>query len=1451
MKLKTRCYGLMRLFSLLVAVGWGLFVAAAEPLRSGAVYHIASSVDGRVLTIDGANAKNDVVMLAAADAGDARQDWVLVPVSGTDGDSFVLVNAHSALAIDMAMETVRKPILWSFDSGNANQLFSIEAVAGQENTYRLLYAADGKTALTVTGDGLQLTQDISAGDEADTYFKFEATSASVTSPIPNYNYFITKYGTSGVLSNRKTGVNNDKIYLDEREDGNYGQMWELRSGKTEGCYVLYSHHYETAIDVNLNGSKQPLQWTLTTNSENQQAQFVAAEDREGVYQIAYTQGQTRYYLAADDKGETSTTTNAADANTYFTLTFTETPPDPVRNHWEDETFFEENKEPGHAYYLPYATTAEMKADARYDKPWLEPKSSEVLSLNGTWKLNYVDAPEKRPGEADFWGDNVDVSAWDDISVPSCLEMNGYGEPYYINVNYPFADNPPKIVMKNGLTNSVGSYRRTFNLPEGWDGKRVFLHFDGIYSAAYVWINGKYVGYTQGSNNDAEFDVTSQVRQGENNVCVQVFRWCDGSYLEDQDMWRMSGIHRDVYLFATPDTYVRDHYITSVLDASSGYTSGSMNVTLAMNNRGGKAAHKTVRVSLLSPEGTEIQSQETSFGFSDGDTSEKTATVAFSGLSGLELWTAETPNLYTVNISQLDDNGQEEQAFSTKYGFRDVAIRNGRVYVNGTRVFFKGVNSQDTHPLYGRSIDVPTMIKDITMMKQANMNIIRASHYPRQAKMYAMFDYYGLYCMDEADVECHKNWEDFPSNGITFQDSWKAQYVDRTVRMVCRDRNFPSIVFWSLGNESNSGSNFDASYAATRALDLRPIHYEGATRAGDEPTDIWSTMYPTLNYVRANASGNSRKQPFFMCEYAHAMGNAVGNLQEYWDIIENSTYGIGGCIWDFVDQSIYDAADIKAGTTTVNGRNKYKSGFDYPGPHQYNFVNNGLVTADRAWSSKLTEVKKVYQYVKFTAFNKNARRVTLKNAYDVLDLNNFYVGYTVLKNGNPVETGRVELPSTLPGKTAGVVLPYTTTMTDNAEYLLNIDVRLKAATAWADADYAVASWQGTLQERGAMLPAVATDSEALDMTEGGTSVTFSNSKISLTFSNKGNITNWSQNGQTWVANTAGSPEYSNFRWIENDGPSDPYYGGGYNQSNGIDTSGKTFTYALAADGKSATATVSATGTLCNYTFEYTIYNTGVVDLKATYTPQSGDLRRIGMTMQFPKEYTNVEYYARGPWANYNDRKSGSNLGRYTTTVADMYEPFTHPQSCGNHEELRDLTLADPTTGNGYKVETEGNVAFSLLNYDDATLYNTRHTWELPESSSRRVYAHFDYIQKGIGNGSCGSGTGTIAEYQVPSSGTYSYKLRFTPLGTVTDAIRPVPGELSSLAISNGDGEVSVTGDITAGTDARIYDMGGAQVVAARAAKATSSLKLRTDALPRGSYVLVVRNGNGVRTHKFVR
>lgn len=1434
-------------FSLLFLLLCGVWTVGvqAEELKEGKLYHVLNQAKNLVIS-NGNNAENDApIVLEQEGENSLGQEWMLVEKDAKQ-KIYVFVNPNCNKAIDMALGSKNYLLQWDINLSNPNQAIQVVAVDGQSDVYQLVNAGNtSQVAVPFESNGKWQLRMQTGTQVEDTYFIFKALDKEAPAiPLAGKYCIITNVKTGKVISNGGSSSTNARVLTEPYEEGNYGQVWKLLSGNS-GLIIMNPTFGGLAIDCALEGKKYPLLWTVATNNTNQNIIFTKVEGHDGYYQLSVNASdKTVYYLKGVESGNMELTTDATDEATYFTLQYTGKSPS---NYWEDETIYEENKEPGHATYMPYASAEEMHADEFYKTPWTTPQSSRVLSLNGVWKFNFVGAPEERPGEETFYGDKADVSEWDTISVPSCWEMKGYDKPMYINVNYAFADNPPYVSTNiNGVgKNPVGSYRRTFTLPEDWADKRVFVHFDGIYSAAFVWVNGQYVGYTQGANNAAEFDLTKFVRSGENNISVQVFRWSDGSYLEGQDMFHMSGIHRDVYLFATPKTYVRDHYITSELDASAGYKAGKMNVALTLNNRDKASGTKTLQVDLIAPDGSVVSTQNKAVNFS-ADTEEQIVNLEFAGLGNLLPWTAETPNLYTVEVSQKDENGVEESVFSTKYGFRHIEIKNTLVYINGQQIYFKGVNNQDTHPVHGRSIDVPTMLKDITMMKQANMNTVRTSHYPRQAKMNAMFDYFGLYVMDEADLECHKNWDDhfYGEGTITEDPNWEGQYVDRTTRMVYRDRNHPSVIFWSMGNESQNGRNFAQAFAAMKKLDNRIIHYEGATRfsgRGRDNTEIYSVMYPSLSEVTQNATVNSDGKPYFMCEYAHAMGNAVGNLQEYWDIIEGSPYGIGGCIWDWVDQSIYDAQSIKSGELTKNGFNYYMSGYDYPGPHQGNFVNNGLITADRAWTAKLTEVKRVYQYVKFKKFDAATQTLTLENKYDFTDLNKFVLSYDILKNGVVVEQKEVEIPSVAPDATVQVQTPFDTKFEEGAEYAITFNVNLKEKTSWADAGYMMASNQYILQERPKNLPEMPSAIYAeLTTSTVGSELTVKNQNIQFVINKTTGVVKTWKLGDVNVITSNGGPQYSNFLYIENDRNSD--------QATGFTSA--TVNSTLASDKQSCAVEVNVKGTSCPYTIVYTIYASGVVDMETTYRPAKADLRRIGMYMQFDKAWEGVEYYAKGPWENYIDRQTGSYLGRYTTTITDMFENYPRPQSMGNRMALRELLLTN-NQKDTLLIQTEGQVAFSLLHYDDSQFakgeYTPWHPWNLTKKAES--YAHFDYMQRGLGNASCGPGT--IEKYFCPSSGSYTNKLRFTlkNLKPTTGICEEIVADVNAVQIAyDRTTDAIVCEGLPEHSIVQVTNLGG--VVLAKAANTyeKGQLTLSLKGQPLGTYLITVKSGTQIRVHK---
>ena len=1203
------------------------------------------------------------------------------------------------------------------------------------------------------------------------------TSGSFVTPIAGNDYYICLASDATQCLGVASQSQNASLSVSTLVKETASQTWTAYTSKS----TSYPLHFKSkgsiyAIDMAGANSTAPLIWDSeydynsgSESNANQEWKLVDAGNSTYYLACRPQNNSSDYYLAVSGTGLTKTTLKTkATAFGFIKASASEggggtegggSTEETPGNHgsfdvsWiSNQSKVSDHKEDAHATFIPYASVEQLKADAlHYEQPWQQPDESkaEYINLNGTWKFKYVAGTTYGPGSSEFQAKDYNDNSWRTIRVPLSWEMANYGKPVYTNVGYPFSNNPPDAntgLTSYGVTdhNATGFYRRTITIPESWNDKRVFIHFDGVYSAAVVWVNGKYVGYSQGSNTDAEFDLTGFVTTGDNQLSVRVYRWCDGSYLEGQDMWHLSGIHRDVYLVATPKVFVSDHYITSSLNTAA--TSGTMNVQLTVDNRDKSQTTKTYEVTLLDRDGKQVATATQTYNGS----STKTQNVDLGNLSGLHPWSAEDPYLYTVLVSQKNAGGAEEMAFATKYGFKTVTISGTQLLVNGKRAYIKGVNTQDTHPLYGRAIDMETMLKDIKMMKQANVNTIRTSHYPRQPKMYAMMDAYGLYCVNEANVECHGN------QGLASNSSWQTAITDREVRMVKRDRNHPSVLFWSLGNECGAASNFSSAKTEMTKYDSRPIFYCNEDK-NVSYSDLHSNMYPTVDATSSKSNGANGK-PYFICEYAHAMGQAVGNLKEYWDVIEKSTGIIGGCIWDWVDQSIYKPSDLVNGTKTKNGFHNWASGYDYNSTSginygfQGNFLNNGIITPDRAWTSKLTEVKKVYSNV---TFSKNGSTLTVKNKNSFIDLSGYMLTYQLLCDGCLKEEGILSSPSATAGNSANVTLPAFTT-DNNHEYLLNVQLRLKNSTLWADAGYIVADEQFTLTDR--------KEVTAGNYTANGGSVTVSGNTVNITtrdgkkstisFSN-GKLNSWNYNGTDLIY---AAPDFNSYRDIDND-----RWDGSFQKSTSTSV-----TSSLTKEGN--VAKMSMEGNVAKmsmeggsiYTIDYIIYPDATIDMKVTFN-SSSNYRRVGLGMQFPGGFENVEYYARGPWSNYVDRKTGSYLGRYVTTVDDMIEENIHPQTYGDHQDLRELILSNGNVA--LTIKTGGNVAYSLSHYDETQYCGTgdtmwsdgKHWYDLTKSN--QIFAHFDYWQRGLGNGSCG-GDSCLNKYLCPS-GSYSYTLRFTP------------------------------------------------------------------------------------------
>ncbi|MFV0587346.1 glycoside hydrolase family 2 TIM barrel-domain containing protein [Bacteroides reticulotermitis] len=1145
-----------------------------------------------------------------------------------------------------------------------------------------------------------------------------------------------------VLDNQGSTETNSGIIISQREAKKESQVWNIIPSSREGYYILRSPFTELSVDNGNHGKAEGalLQWNTEANNANQQWKITqlpsgsytftsAAGGCNMGYPDAGLVGEPVFQLAPNDTKE-SQQWKIVKSNLKVV-------PYAVKhksnNDWENERIFAINKEPGRATFIPFASLKEMQADPAYQKLWNRTHSSRYQLLNGNWKFNWVKQPSERP--VNFYKTSYDVSGWNEIPVPSNWEILGYGTPIYTNYTYPFRNNPPFIQVQKGYTvenepNAVGSYRRDFTLPDNWNDKEVFLHFDGIYSAAYIWINGQKVGYTQGANNDAEFNITRYVKKGKNVVAVEVYRWSDGSYLEDQDMFRLSGIHRDVYLIATPKVRLRDMHLTSELSQS--LDKADLNIKACIHNYAKAGKGTSLRVSLLDASAQSKGTVVIPIAGTPG-TKEKIVNGTIA-LPNPELWTAETPYLYTVNFELLDDKGDVQEATTQQFGFRKIEIRNKKVYINNQLVLFKGANRHDIHPQFGKAVPVETMIEDILLYKRFNLNTIRTSHYPNDPKMYALYDYYGLYVMDEADLECHGN------SSISNKESWEGAYVDRIVRMIDRDKNHPAVIFWSLGNESGGGQNFVMAQQAAKAMDNRYIHYEGMNSVAD----IDSRMYPSIESMIESDKQASDK-PFFLCEYAHAMGNAVGNLEEYWDYIEyHSNRMIGGCIWDWVDQALQMPGQSK---------DRYYLGGSFGDqPNDNDFCCNGLVTPDRKVTPKLWEVKKVYQYITIKRQQENS--LWIHNRYSFLNLNNFTLKYAVLKDGVQVDKGELPLPDVKPGDHCIVKIPNMPSLQADGEYFLNVEIRLKEPTVWADAGHIVATEQMLLAQPTATASEQATSKAEFKVVQEREGVIYFRSPgVEIAFDSKqGKLVSIRYQEQSIFHQREGWG-FNWYRSINNDA------------RNWIPTQieQKGFEWKLADDKQTATLSAQHEATVgknkVSYTVTYQLHTDGTVNVNASFTTgENFNLPRLALQAFFNPALENLEWYGRGPIENYQDRKNAAYIGRYQSKVDAMNEYYVRAQSMGERCDTRWITLYDDN-GSGVKISANKPFDFSALHYTDQDLWNVKHSHDLGEIRRAEIVVNMDCIQRGLGNASCGPGP--RPKYEIKKNAIYTYSFSMSP------------------------------------------------------------------------------------------
>ena len=950
-------------------------------------------------------------------------------------------------------------------------------------------------------------------------------------------------------------------------------------------------------------------------------------------------------------------------------------------YWEDPAVFAENREPPRASFTPFATAGAAIEGRPADSPYR-------LDLNGDWRFHWAPRPSERP--TDFFETDFDASAWDLITVPANWEFEGYGHPVYRDEFYSFPADPPFVPHDD---NPVGSYRRTFEMPADWEGREVFLNFDGVYSAFFVWVNGEYVGYSEGSRTPAEFRVTGAVRPGGNVVAAQVYRWSDGSYLESQDFWRVSGIDRHVYLLSRPATFLRDFHVEAGLDDA--YRHGRLRLTVEMANPGlGEAGRHEVRYELYDPDGRPLWTEPRAV------VVEVPAGGGAGAVDSVEVasplhWTAETPSLYRLVVSVVDPEGEVVEVVSVRVGFRRVEITDGILTLNGRPIVLRGVNRHEHDPERAHVVDEASMIEDIRLMKQLNINAVRAAHYPNVPRWYELTDEYGLYVVDEANIESHGMGFE-PGVTLAGRPDWLAAHMDRTVRMVERDRNHASIIIWSLGNEAGDGENFDSTAAWIRARDpSRPILYEPSEERDN--IDIVAPMYVRPYWLERYARSGADK-PFLLVEYAHAMGNSVGNLADYWAVIDAHPQLQGGFIWDWVDQAML-ATDERGGRYWAYGGDYGPAGMRNDG----NFLVNGLVSADRRPHPHAWEVKKVYQPVRVSwAEGVRGYAVVVENRRAFRDLSDLEGTWEHVVNGGRPDAGPLPRLATPPGGRDTVALEGVPMdrLGPGSESMLNITFRTREDAPLVPAGQVVAWDQLHITQTPPEVGPL--PGGPLRTREGDDEIQVSGDDFTLRFDRLAGILASMRLGGRELISSGPVPNF----WRA---PTDNDYGSGFPVRSGVwRLAGRppsrhldSMTVETAPDGARVTVTshFSLRAIGARYTLSHEVHPDGTVAISAHLTGVDEDLPempRFGTILTLPGDFDQVEWYGRGPHENYWDRRTGAAVGRYTATISELAHPYVRPQETGTRTDTRWVALTDGS-GTGLVVDGLPTVSFSALPY----------------------------------------------------------------------------------------------------------------------------------------------------------
>jgi len=1012
-----------------------------------------------------------------------------------------------------------------------------------------------------------------------------------------------------------------------------------------------------------------------------------------------------------------------------------------------------NKEPAHATLMPYANLKEALAAKRHD-------SSFCRSLNGQWKFHWVPTPDQRP--VDFYKTDFDVSGWKEIPVPSNWQVLGYGTPYYRNAGYIFQKDwprvmsePPKNYTAYTERNPVGSYRREFEVPKAWQDRRIFMTFDGVDSAFFVWVNGQKVGYSVNSRNAADFDITKYVKPGKNMVAVEVYRFSSGSYLEDQDMWRLSGIYRNVTLWSTPQVHIRDFFIKTDLDEQ--YQNATLHVTAKVKNYGDKASQAcTLTATLFNSEGKTAAEKVQIAVPAIEPGQENTVTLTMPVMAPAK-WTAETPTLYTTVLTLA--NGKEEEILSARTGFREIEIKGRLFLVNGVPIKLKGANRHEHWPDSGHYVTEEKMIRDLEILKQGNCNHVRTCHYSDDPRWYELCDEYGIYLVAEANVESHGYG--YGRESLSHPKAWEAAHVDRNVANVENFKNHPSVIIWSLGNEAGAGQNFLAALRAIKAIDPdRPTHYERFGIGNDNPADIDSQMYTGVGGVEQIANSTTLTKPFYLCEYAHAMFNSMGSIGEYNDLFDKYPTLLGGAIWEWQDQGLWNNRDPKRQFMAYGG------GFGEV-PNDHYFIHKGVIFSDRSPKPHYPEMKRAYQWIGIEAEDLAAGKIKIRNKYAFLDLSGFKGYWSLTEDGQEIDSGKLNPLTIGPGDEQILTIPFKTiNPKSGAEYFLRVWFVLAKKTLWAKAGFEVAAAQFQVPVKAQTVTVDTAKLDSLTCSEKESQIIVSGKNFSVVFDRtEGTITQLVRDKVNLLAD-GGGPKMHLWRAPHRNDDMWAYRSW---QDYGLDDLKRTVLSTslnqLQPSIVRIETVIQATGKRgfsATHSAIYTIYGDGSILVDNAIAPMGRriPLARLGVRMLLNPKLDQFSYLGRGPMENYSDRKRGFDIGLYSSSVKDQMTPYAKPMECGNHEDVRWAAVGGKRMPTLLAQADGDNMQVSALPYTDEVMTPIEYTVDLPASTSTVL----TLAARTLGVGSNGCGPRPLDQYIVWSDPTtFSYVLRLLPAG----------------------------------------------------------------------------------------